>query len=78
MIISDVLGPYDIFLSNEEKELVESITEVCSLDSFNEREQYLISNLVGRNILKRKLHQGSYLIKRNEEYHSTTEKTDSI
>ena len=78
MIISDVIGSYDIFLSNEEKELVESIDGICTLDSFNEREQCLISSLVGRNILKRRLHNGSYLIKKNEEYYSTIREIDNV
>ena len=72
MKINELLGEFEVYITNEEEELFDSFNEVRSYNSFNEREQVLIDNLIHKGLIKRKVTDDTFLVKKNEEINTRT------
>lgn len=69
MKINELLGEFSIFMSNEEKEIYDKISEdYVPLASYSEREQTHINNLIRKSIIKRAKQGTEFVIKKNERY----------
>ena len=51
MKVNEILGSFDIFISNEEKKLIEQLKDSRLLSSFSERDQFTIENLVRKSLV---------------------------
>ena len=56
-----------IYMTNEEKALLETINDVRPLGSFPEREQTIINNLIRKSIISKVQHNGTIMVKRNDD-----------
>ena len=65
MKINELISQFEIYATNEEKELLEKIDKPSLFDSFNERERLIIDNLVKKSLLSRLSHKGITLVVRN-------------
>ena len=65
MRIIDIVD--DIYMTNEEKALLETIDSVRPLGSFPEREQTIINNLIRKSIISKVQHNGTIMVKRNDD-----------
>lgn len=66
MKINDLIENFEIFTSNEERKLLDELHGVKSIESFNEREQVVIENLVRKSLVSKIRKNNSYLVVRNE------------
>lgn len=66
MKINDLIENFEIFVSNEEKELLDSLEGVKSIEFFNEREQVVIENLVRKSLVSKVRNKHSYMVMRND------------
>lgn len=66
MKINDLIENFEIFVSNEEQSLLDSIQGVKSIEMFNEREQVVIENLVRKSLVSKVQKNNSYLVVKNE------------
>lgn len=66
MKINDLIENFEIFVSNEEQKLLDSIEGVKSIEYFNEREQVVIENLVRKSLVSKVRTNNSYMVMRNE------------
>jgi hypothetical protein len=64
MRIIDIVD--DIYMTNEEKALLETIDSVRPLGSFPEREQTIINNLIRKSIISKVQHNGTIMVMRND------------
>ena len=55
-----------IYMTNEEKDLLETFDSPCLLRSFPEREQIIINNLIRKSIISKVQHNGTIMVIRNE------------
>lgn len=67
MKLNELIGDFNIFTTNEEKEMLSKIDGIVSLDIFTEREQVIIGNLVRKSLVS-KVHNkdGSTVVMANE------------
>ena len=65
MRIIDIVD--EIYMTNEEKSLLETIDSVRPLGSFPEREQTIINNLIRKSIISKVQHNGTIMVKRNDD-----------
>ena len=65
MKVNELISKFEIFTTNEERELLERIEKPILFDSFNERERVVIDNLVKKSLLSRFDHKGITLVIRN-------------
>lgn len=71
MKINDLISSFTIQLSNEETEIFEKLDNVCSLSQFNEREQFVIQNLIRKSMVSKISANGQTLVVRNDQRTST-------
>lgn len=55
-----------IYMTNEEKDLLETFDSPRLLRSFPEREQIIINNLIRKSIISKVQHSGTIMVIRNE------------
>jgi hypothetical protein len=55
-----------IYMTNEEKNLLETFDAPVSLSSFTERDQTIINNLIRKSIISKVRHNGTIMVIRNE------------
>lgn len=66
MKLNELITSFTIALSNEESDVLASIKDVMPLDNFNEREKYVIENLVKKSVVTKIKHGNSYMVAPNE------------
>jgi hypothetical protein len=66
MKINDLIENFEIFVSNEEQKLLDSLEGVKSIEYFNEREQVVIENLVRKSLVSKVRNKHYYMVRRND------------
>jgi len=61
MKINDLISEFTIAMSNEEKTLLNSIKGAMPYESFNEREQFIMTNLIRKSLVS-KVHNNGYTL----------------
>jgi len=66
MKLNELLGRFKIYLTNEEKSLLNDMDNVMLPEQFNEREVTIIENLVKKSIIRKVVHKGTMYLVKNE------------
>jgi hypothetical protein len=61
MKINDLISEFTIAMSNEEKKLYNSIKGAMPLESFDERDQTIMNNLIRKSLVS-KVHTNGYTL----------------
>lgn len=68
MKINELLKNFEIFMTNEERKILDNLTTPCYIDTFTEREQLVIENLARKSLLTKVYQQGTMVVVPNEEH----------
>jgi hypothetical protein len=68
MKLNELITQFSIALSNEENAVLESMDGVKPLDSYLEREQVVIGNLIRKSLVSKVYKDGVALVARNETF----------
>lgn len=66
MKLNELIQSFSIAMSNEEKALLDRMEGVRPLDTFTEREQVIIENLIRKSLVSKIHNKGSILVMANE------------
>lgn len=66
MKLNDILIDFDIFVSNEEQELLPELIYPRSPIEFTERQQTIIENLIRKNLVTKIVYRGNQYVVTNE------------
>jgi hypothetical protein len=66
MRINELISSFEIFTSNEEKKVLEQINKPLPLDSFDDREQVIIQNLVRKSLISKLSSNGYIYVMKND------------
>lgn len=67
MKLNELISDFQIYISNEEAQLLERFDGVMTPAEFTERETGLIENLVKKSIISKVIHKGkTYLVKNDK------------
>ena len=66
MRLNELVGNFSIYLTNEEKFVLESIDGVMPLSGFEERQQVIIGNLIRKSVVSKVMYNQQSMVKRNE------------
>ena len=51
MKVNEILGQFDIYMSNDEKKLIKELRHSRPLNSFNEHDQFTIESLIRKSLV---------------------------
>jgi hypothetical protein len=66
MKLNELISSFEIFVSNEERSLLENITKPVPLSSFDERDQVIINNLIRKSVISKILYNDIVMVMPNE------------
>lgn len=66
MKINDLITSFEIFVSNEERDILEQIQKPEPLSSFKEREKHVIENLVRKSLVSKLSSNGYIYVMKND------------
>ena len=67
MKINELVGEFHIYMNNEEKALFDQLDTPASYESFTEREQLVLDNMIHKSIVKRYNDRSVAMVKKNEQ-----------
>lgn len=67
MKINELINQFEIFTTNEEQAMLETISSPTPLNSFSEREQFIITNLIRKSLITKINNHGNVLVIKNEQ-----------
>ena len=67
MKINDLIQEFEIFLTNEEKDILPKLEELRLPAEFTEREQLVIENMVKKSVVTKVKYNGETYLVRNEQ-----------
>jgi len=70
MKINELISTFSIFTSKEESELLERITQPAMLETYTEREQFIINNLIRKSLVSKVIHNNQIIVVPNEQTNS--------
>lgn len=68
MKINELIKSFEIYITNEEREIYENIRERTALSQFNEREQFIIHNLIRKSLVSKVVTNGQVLVVKNDKH----------
>jgi hypothetical protein len=67
MRVNELINSFEIYKTNEEKELLEKIsTTPLPLSSYSEREQVIINSMIRKSLVSKVHSKGLFLVMRND------------
>jgi hypothetical protein len=66
MKINELINSFEIFITNEERSIYETMNEKSALAQFNEREQFIIQNLIRKSLVSKVISNGQVLVVKND------------
>jgi hypothetical protein len=66
MKINELLQSFYIYITNEEREVYNQIEKRTSLSEFDERQQFIIGNLVRKSLVSKVIANGQVLVVKND------------
>lgn len=67
MKINELIKSFEIYITNEERVIYETIDKHTALSSFNEREQFIITNLIRKSLVSKVISNGQVLVVKNDQ-----------
>ena len=66
MKLNELIQSFEIQMSNEERELYDSISQAVYVSQFNERELFILESLIRKSLLSKVRHGINYMVVRND------------
>jgi hypothetical protein len=66
MKLNELIKSFDIFITNEERKLLETFDAPVPLSTFADRERVIINNLIRKSVISKIRHNGTVMVMRNE------------
>ena len=66
MRLNELIKDFSIATSNEEKEVLEKCKELKYLNSFTEREKFVIENLIRKHLISKVKHNDTIMVLTND------------
>jgi len=67
MKINELINSFEIFITNEERNIYETMNDKSALAQFNEREQFIIQNLIRKSLVSKVISNGQVLVVKNDQ-----------
>lgn len=66
MKLNELITDFTIYLTNEEKSLLETVNGLTPLSKYQEREQTIIDNLIRKSVLTKVMYNNQIMVMTND------------
>jgi hypothetical protein len=66
MKLNELISSFEIYTTNDEQQVLESMQSISPIDQFTEREQVIIDNLVKKSLISKCIYNGQTMVVKNE------------
>lgn len=66
MKLNELITDFTIYLTNEEKSLLETVNGLTPLSKYQEREQTIIDNLIRKSVLTKVMYNNQVMVMTND------------
>lgn len=66
MKINELLKDFQIYMTNEEKEILQRVEGLRPMEAYTEREQVVIENLIRKSLISKVKHNNTFMVQRND------------
>ena len=66
MRIKEVLKKFEIYMTNEEREVFNKIKHIRPMEAYSERDRFVIENLIRKSLVSKVKHQNVYMVVKND------------
>jgi len=66
MKLNELIKEFKIFISNEEKEVLERMEGMRPMEAYTERERFVIENLIRKSLVSKVKYHNSYMVLKND------------
>ena len=66
MKLNELIKDFSIYLTNEERSLLENIQGLAPLSKFQEREQTIINNLIRKSVVSKVIYNNQVMVMLND------------
>jgi len=66
MKLNELISSFSIYLTNEEKSLLEDINGLTPLSTFQEREQSIINNMIRKSVVSKVIYNNQVMVMPND------------
>lgn len=66
MKLNELIKDFEVFLTNEEKEVLERMEGMRPMEAYNERERFVIENLIRKSMVSKVKYHNSYMVLKND------------
>lgn len=66
MKLNELISSFEIYTTNDEQQVLESMQSISPIDQFTEREQVIIDNLVKKSLISKCRYNGQTMVIKNE------------
>lgn len=67
MKIGEILDSFEIFKTNEEKEVLDKMEGIRPIEAYTERERFVIENLIRKSLVSKVRYENTYMVRKNEQ-----------
>lgn len=72
MKLNDLITSFDIALTNEEKILLDKLKNPEYIKNFQEREQYVLENLIRKSLVSKVYYKGEVVVVPDDRYRTSS------
>jgi hypothetical protein len=66
MKLNELISSFEIYTTNDEQQVLESMQSISPIEQFTEREQVIIDNLVKKSLISKCIYNGQTMVVKNE------------
>lgn len=66
MKLNELIKNFEIFTTNEEQEVLNKMEGVRPMEAYNERERFIIENLIRKSLVSKVKYHNSFLVMKND------------
>jgi len=66
MKINELLNDFQVYMTNEEKEILHKVEGLRPMEAYTEREQFVIENLIRKSLISKVRYNNTFMVQRND------------
>lgn len=66
MKINELLNDFQVYITNEEKEILERVQGLRPMEAYTERERFVIENLIRKSLISKVKYNNTFMVQRND------------